>query len=231
MNPKQFLASNGWLTTVPAEMRTAILDNCIQRKFAKGEWFYRSDDLPGGIMGLASGKAMVISDEGPNPHTPIHMFVPGQWTGVAGTLLDYNNVTGVLAKTDCVVLYLQKAVLLRILSDRPELWRVVAEFLALGLHTAILAHYDLLISDAPRRIAATLLRIAGCRGPMAKNVPVSIPLTQVELCEMVNLSRTVVGAALRDFEAKGAICQSYGSIQVDPIRLSLEYENADVTLT
>ena len=80
---------------------------------------------------------------------------------------------------------------------------------------------DLLIPQTDRRVAATLLRLAGAHANPAAGKMGEIKLNQTELAEMANTSRHSVNRAFGRFEARGWIAVNYNVVQLrDPIALA-----------
>jgi CRP/FNR family cyclic AMP-dependent transcriptional regulator len=80
---------------------------------------------------------------------------------------------------------------------------------------------DLLIPQADRRIAATLLRLTRADEDERPEDPRGFRLRQAELGEMANASRQIVNRALSRFAGSGWIALGYQRIAVlDPAALA-----------
>ena len=73
---------------------------------------------------------------------------------------------------------------------------------------------ELLIPDAPRRIAAVLLRVTGAHEGVEPSDARGFLLTQHDLGEMANASRHHVNRVLGELEARGWIAKSYNHVRL-----------------
>jgi CRP-like cAMP-binding protein len=73
---------------------------------------------------------------------------------------------------------------------------------------------DLLIPEAPHRIASVLLRVTAAEDGVEPLHPDGFLMTQTDLGEMSNVSRPRVNRVLRDFVKNGWISQKYQRIRV-----------------
>jgi CRP-like cAMP-binding protein len=215
---RTFLATHGWLSLVPPEFRKDVLAKCHVRSFERGDAVYRLDDPPGGLFGLASGGITLEIAPGARSPYIAHFMRPGMWFGAAALLTGQPRRVGISATRPSVVLHLQANVFAAIASDNPEAWRWLSLILLMNTELAISVCDDLMIRDPKERATAILLRLTGCHvdGPGA-DTPTELDLTHDELATMTNLSRTTIGAMLREYEAEGWIEQSYRRIAIlDP---------------
>jgi CRP-like cAMP-binding protein len=94
----------------------------------------------------------------------------------------------------------------------------LAEF---NIRVPITAVADLLIAKSDRRVAAVLLRVTDVLNRALPTDPCGFVLTQNQLAEMSNVSRSTVNLVIGNFEAKGWVQVSYSRIAIKaPGRLS-----------
>ena len=216
---KQVLTMRGWLTKTPAPFREAVLSNCVLRDFAAGETIYAQGDRSGGLWGLAAGTIGVeLAGDHRNPGFA-YLTGRGFWIGAHPVVLGTDRQVGLVALRPSSLLHLPTASFLRLASEDPEAWRWLAVLPLMQTTLAFGVLDDLLIRDTRRRCAAVLLRLAGCRGPGAVSEPDDIHVTQEQLAEMLNMSRTALGEVLRWFEARGLISRRYGKLTIDNTKL------------
>lgn len=214
------LAARGWLTRVPAEFREAVLSHIALHTFDRGDWVFEQDKPAGGMWGIASGLTMISIRSDAEPEASAHIFGPGQWTGATALILGSERLHGLKCLAPSQIVFLSSRAFEKITTEIPDAWRWIGAMPAMNIQLAFMAVEDLMIQDPRRRCAATLLRLSGCRGPFRGAMPDDIPLTQEQLGQTMNMSRTVLGEVLRDFEREGAIDRRYKSIQVHPERLA-----------
>lgn len=200
--------------------RQKILSHCDLRNFAPGETIYAQGDKSGGLWGLADGTVGIeLSGQHRDP-TFAFLTNKGFWIGAPTLVMGAERQVGLVALRPSTLLHLPKSAFLAMTQQDPEVWRWLSVLPLLQNVLAFGVLEDLLIRDPRRRCAAILLRLAGCRGPLAVAEPEEVFATQEQLAEMINMSRTALGEVLRDFEAKGLILRRYGKMTVD--RLLLE---------
>ena len=216
---RALLGSRGWLSAVPADFRDAFLGACRPRSIAAGELFsLAGDDAAAGlgIYGVVSGQVAVTSAMN-SAEAPVGLlFNPGGWGGYA-PLIRPVRLANSRATTATMILHVSIAEVRRMLADRPDWWQPVATLtFEAGLVYARIA-VDLLLNRTDRRLAAILLHQSGCRHA---GQPADLHLSQIEIAEMINLSRYPTRRLLAAFEERGWLAQSYRRIKIlDPAQL------------
>jgi CRP/FNR family transcriptional regulator, cyclic AMP receptor protein len=210
------LAARGWLSFVPAEFRTEILSHVTLHAFDRGDWIFEQDKPAGGMWGIAAGMAAISIRSEEQPDAAAHIQVAGQWTGAAALILGSQRLHGLRCLAASQMVFLSSRAIEKIAAQMPDAWRWIGALPAMNMQLAFMTVEDLLIPDPRRRCAAILLRLAGCRGPFRGTVPDEIPLSQDQLGQTMNMSRTVLGEVLRELERAGAIARNYKRIQVHP---------------
>ena len=214
------LALIGWLSKTPEGFRDAILSGSNLRSFSPGETIYPQGDPSDGLYGLAAGTLAVELSGSTRPPGFASLMGKGFWTGGHTLLLGPGRQVGLVAITNCHLLQLSRAAFHGIARRDPEAWRWLAVLPLMQNAAALGVLEDLLIRDPQGRCAMILLRLAGCRGPFSGDCPEEVFVTQEELAEIANLSRTSLGDVLRKFEAQGLISRRYGRITIDRDRLT-----------
>jgi len=211
----EFLAEHGWLSFTPHDFRDKVLQRIQQRKFEKGELVYQVGDAPEGLWAIIEG-AVEISGSSPGavPHL-IHFAVPGFWFGEPPLIYGMRRVVTVTASRPSRLVTLPLSDCRAILEADPGAWRWIALLSAMTADLAIGVVADLLLRDPARRTSALLLRLAGMRSMVFPGKsPSPIYLSQEKVGSLVNLSRNSIIPVLQEFERRGFIKVSYGSIEV-----------------
>lgn len=209
----EVLARTGWLPMTPPEFSHSLLSHCRWRYFAAGSMIQHAGDRDCSMTGLARGTTAVTTVLSA-PDTPmIHIAHPGVWIGYAPMFTPQARTLDVVARSDIIVAQITLPEVEALLAERPQWWRY---FGALGvIYGNIAANIagDLMIRDSKRRCAAALLRLANCRFADPEGAQqVEAAMTQDELAAVANLSRTSVGAILRELEQAGLIALGYRSV-------------------
>jgi CRP-like cAMP-binding protein len=124
-----------------------------------------------------------------------------------------------MARSDVTTLHLPLRAIKELTNADPTIWRSVALNALLSFDLALRALHDAKLPDAPAKVSAILLRLAGHQNP--ESASRKIEITQTELADIAGLSRNVINRALRDLSKKGLVSVGYRFIEVsDPESLS-----------
>jgi CRP-like cAMP-binding protein len=214
------ISENGWLAMTPPDFRDWALDHLQWRGYAAGEGITHAGHEDGALYCVGDGQVHFVAGLGMDDIGTGYIGLPGIWWGHA-PLLGGERVGSTVASTDMLCGALPQSALRVRLASHPEDWEQMARAMAGLFRHSAGAHADLLISDSRRRVAATLLRLAGWRHRMHPlTPPPAIVCTQEQIAGAVALSRNTTGKILRDLEADGLIDARYGSLVVrEPARL------------
>lgn len=209
------IVSSGWLALLEPPTRAKVLDACTLRRSDRGKVLYRIGDAPDGLYGLISGSIRldtVQSDHGP---TMLNIFHAGSWLGEVEMFSRIPRITTMIVLRPVEYLYLPATALEFVSKASPEMWRALGHLAAEHVSLAVAGLDDLTIRSPSLRIVAVILRL--CSARLASNVaePVTeLDVTQAEIAQMSNLSRSVVGQRLDVFEHEGLIDRNYGRLVV-----------------
>jgi CRP-like cAMP-binding protein len=204
----------GWLSGAEPQLRARVLGAARQTLVGRGQRVWSAGDPPGGICGVVSGG---IGAEGSTRfHLPRlgHVYRAGDWFGHGPVLAGGRRVMGFVALEQSLLLTVPLETLQAMMRDDPEMARLVGEMANRGTQLGNHVACDLLIPEAPRRIAAVLLRVTGALDGVEPDDPRGFLLTQAVLGEMANASRHHVNRVLGEFEREGWIAKSYNHIRV-----------------
>ncbi len=209
------LAESGWLSVVPEELHSRITDACTIRTIRKGTTLWHFGDTADGLYLVMSGCIRAETSEsqrGPSMLTILHR---GSWIGEVEILSGTHRVTTMTALRDCSLLFLPRSDLMELLRQYPDLWHGLGYLASEHFCLAIASMYDLMARSSSVRVAAILLRMCGARIPaFPGSTFTDIDVTQTELGQLCNLSRSVVSTVLDDFEKRGLIATRYGRVRV-----------------
>jgi CRP/FNR family cyclic AMP-dependent transcriptional regulator len=209
------LTSRGWLAGFPAHLATAILERGIWRDFAPEDIVYASGAESDTIWGIASGSMKMFISAGEERMRFCHLVGPGYWFGELELLLDIPRIVEMRIAEPARLLRLRMKDLQSIAESFPEVWLSVARLAATNEALAAAAVDDLMLRDPRKRLAATLLRLAGLRWDFqGRPVLNPVPVTIQELSEAANLSRSVTAKIMSDLTTEGAVEKGYRSVHV-----------------
>jgi CRP-like cAMP-binding protein len=209
------LSEHGWLTLTSADFRDAVFDRLTIRKFSSGEAVYRAGDGEGGLWAIIEGG---VQFELPGPQLLpglTHVSIPGFWFGEGPLIGKTDRQNNAYASEPSIFATLSLSDCRAILEEDSARWQWVALLANMNRDLAMGVAADLLLQDPRQRIIATLLRLAGWRtGKYLTPNPGPVHLSQQQLGQIANLSRTVVSGTLRDLEQRGFIAVGYRSLEV-----------------
>jgi CRP-like cAMP-binding protein len=212
---EELFARFGWLSHQPTAFRQQILRMARPLDVARGAWVFAIDDPPGGIYGVISGG---IGIEGGGPFHMLrlgHVMRTGTWFGHHPILSDRGRRTqGMRATEDSALLHVPLLPLEALVKADAMAARCIGGMADGGsiLGTRIIS--DLLIPDAPKRVAAVLLRVMAAEEGVEPHHPDGFLMIQADLGEMANVSRPHVNRVLGAFEEKGWIAKRYQRLRI-----------------
>lgn len=216
------MASSPWLQRFPDDLRERLLANTrLLPPFDRGQRVYNIGDAPDGIYGVVGGCfgfEIAPQEEGPQL---IHQYRPGSWFGELGHVLERPRLAAMYATRPSQCLLLPGRELASLLRSDLRLWRFLALSLASASELALTVISDLMLRSPKRRLAASLLRVAGLRNDDSlQGISPQLDMTHAALAVLTNISRSTVAQYLQELEEEGYLKYRYGKIfLVDPLSL------------
>jgi len=209
------LREHGWLSLTAPDFRQAVLERSTLRKLAGGEALFRAGDRDGALWAIVDGG---VRFELPGPQLApglTHVAIPGFWFGEAPLIGRTARLFDAYAAGLSVFATVPFSDLRLLIEEDPARWQWIALLASMNRDMAMGVAADLLLQEPQQRIIAALLRLSGWRtGPHLAPNPGPIHLSQQQLGQISNLSRTVVSATLRDLERRGLIAIHYRALEV-----------------
>jgi CRP/FNR family cyclic AMP-dependent transcriptional regulator len=173
-------------------------------KYAANAVIYAQGDAASSINYLQKGKAKktVISKTG--KEAVLALLMPGDFFGEGCLNGHPRRMTTVTAMTECSIMRLERASMLRVLHDEPQFSEL---FILHLLHRNSRAEEDLvdhLFNSSEKRLARTLLLLANF-GKESKPEPVIAKISQETLAEMIGTTRSRVSFFMNKFRRMGFI--------------------------
>lgn len=212
---RRVLSRNGWFSRRPAELQARLIRHAQIKTVEADNWLYDTGDEAHGLYGVLSGSVTtrVVLDNGES--APINISGPGAIFGYAAQVLGGRRVTTTVTREPSEIIFVPQHALAAIAHDLPSLWLHFAELATEQLVFAarVIAERSLL---DPRAQLASRLYVHALAWGGARE-PVTLPIQQEELAELLGLSRKTVNRILKAFEAEGLVATGYRSIQIiDP---------------
>ncbi len=201
---EELLSHGYWFGALPVSLKRSIIDRAEIRKFRRNTAVHRIGDPVDGMYAALEGdfRAYLYGDEG--ERILLRLLGPKSWFGEFHLVDRYPTRTfEIWAASNCVALFLPKTAYDEISDESPENYR---HFVSLTcthqrflLRIAVEAR-----SDAPRRTARALLRIAKMHGRnLDGGVQLSINISQSDLASLVGVSRQYLNELISGWNEKG----------------------------
>jgi CRP-like cAMP-binding protein len=192
-------------------------------KYAPGVTIYAQGDAANAVFYLQKGKAKKTVTSEAGKEAVLAILASGDFFGEGCLNGQLRRVTTVAAMTECAVMRLEKASMLRVLYDEPE-------FSGLFIHHLLQRNsrieedlVDQLFNSSEKRLARTLLLLANF-GKDSKPEPVIAKISQETLAEMVGTTRSRVSFFMNKFRRLGLIDyngDAHGELHVNASLLNM----------
>jgi CRP-like cAMP-binding protein len=178
----------------------------------KGFVAYSQGDRAAAVFYIQNGriKITVLSEQGKEAVIAIHG--PGEFFGEGCLIGQPLRLATATALSDCVVMRLDKAAMLRSLNKKRELADVFTTHLLLRNSRIEADLVDQLFNSSEKRLARVLLLLAKF-GKEGKTEPIDTDISQEMLADMVGTTRSRVNYFMNKFRKLGFI-EYNGTLQV-----------------
>jgi CRP/FNR family transcriptional regulator, cyclic AMP receptor protein len=172
--------------------------------YRKNQTVFSQGEPADAVFHIQSGKVKVtvLSDQGKEAVVAIHK--KGDFFGEGCLTGQPRRLATVVAMTECAVMRLDKAAMVRVLHDEPDF---SAMFLAYVLARNARVEEDLvdqLFNSSEKRLARLLLLMANF-GKEGKPEPVIAKISQETLAEMIGTTRSRVNVFMNKFRELGFV--------------------------
>jgi CRP/FNR family transcriptional regulator, cyclic AMP receptor protein len=214
MSSSPLLRPDEWLGAQPKAFRDALAGMGRRRILAAGTPLYRREDW-GGIYGVQSGCLEIAIEFACSSLVGLHFAYPGYFIGNRPIKTGRPYAVSVSARLDSEIQVIAFNELQQMVCNRPEWWRCLAMLTDHWFDVGVCGGIDLMLRKPEARCIAALLRLGGYR-PFERisEQPRFVPVTQKELAENANLSRSTVNEILALHDKDGLIARSYGGIEI-----------------
>ena len=191
-----------------------------QEKITVGSAVYLQGEPAHAVYYLQKGKAKKTVTSKSGKEAVLAILEPSDFFGEGCLNGQTKRMTTVTALTDCSIMRLERAAMLRVLHDEPEFANL---FMLHLLHRNSRAEEDLvdqLFNSSEKRLARMLLLLANF-GKDSKPEPVIAKISQETLAEMIGTTRSRVSFFMNKFRRLGFIDYRGGAGQDLHVNTSL----------
>lgn len=212
------IGSKGWLSLLSDDARSRMLSRCVVGHTERGKALYRIGEAPSGLYYIASGCIRMDTVQSAHGPTTLNLFHTGSWLGEVELFSGMPRLTTLFVARPTMYLFLSRSTLEGISKEYPEVWRCLGHLAAEHVALAVAALDDMAIRPMSARLAAIILRLTGARidnDPLGHTTELDV--TQSELAQIANLSRSMTAELLREFDRHGIVERRYGGLKVNDL--------------
>jgi CRP-like cAMP-binding protein len=214
LRTREVLARQAWLHGHGADLVEPLLNHGRLASFQADQWTHAEGEEDTGILIVIRGLLHVMCQAPGDREILIGQAGPGGAIGQTARFGGGPRLVTVQCVEDSLVLLASDPVLMRIASERPQIWPAIAALLYSQVRDLLQLASEAIALPPRQRLAARMTRLA--QEQEAADGPV-LRLSQQSLAEMVGLTRKTVNGYLAEFEREGLIQRTYRSaILLDP---------------
>jgi CRP/FNR family cyclic AMP-dependent transcriptional regulator len=198
-DPKSFLARIG--------------DGRTISKYRRNEVVFSQGDVADAVFYIQKGKAKltVVSDQG--KEAVVAILGTDEFCGEGCLAGQPRRIATVTAMTECVIMRLQKASIVRALRDEPAFSEIFISHLLARTIRVEADLVDQLFNSSEKRLARLLLLLANF-GKEGRPEPIIAKISQETLAEMVGTTRSRVSFFMNKFRRLGFVDYNGGGLEV-----------------
>jgi CRP-like cAMP-binding protein len=173
----------------------------VERRYDRGDLILLEGDLGGALHYVYSGLVKVFKTSAGGKEQVLRLIAAGHTFNDVPVLDGGPNPASAAAMEPSIVYMIQRAELRKLIMTRPEVAEAVVQTLASALRHLVALVEDLSLRHVAARVAKILLE----QEASAQEGQQVYHLTQQEMAALAGTAREVVGRALKELEAAGAI--------------------------
>lgn len=187
--------------TLSSEDLAQVAALTVERRYERGDLILLEGDPDGALHYVQSGLVKVFKTSVGGKEQVLRLIAAGHTFNDVPALDGGPNPASAAAIEPSVVYIIRRAELRQLISTRPEVAEAVVQTLAGALRHLVALVEDLSLRHVTARVAKLLLE----QETSFQQGQQSYHLTQQEMAALVGTAREVVGRALKELEAAGAI--------------------------
>ncbi len=205
--------------TLGLEIIDRLLANAVIRKVARGTMIFAKGDPGSCLFGVCWGAVKISAPSAAGHDTVFNILHRGEILGEIALLDGRERTADAVALTDCELLVIERRYFVPLILAHPEIALKVTEVLCERLRRTSEQVQDVMFLDLPSRRAKALLRLTEVSLATATGQPTrrTIKITQLELGQMIGMSRESTNKQLRSWQARNLVRLERGGISLlDP---------------
>jgi len=201
-------------SSLEAEERAAIAVQARIRTFEAGETVFNLGSPGDHMMAVLSGTIRISVPSPDGKELVLTIIQPGEVFGELAALDGKERSADAIAENACTLAMLYRSDVLSFFQRNPSAWLKLVEVLCQRLRRTDQAFAEVALLQFPIRLAKMMLRLAEVRTNSTPATAAKIHFSQRELANMVGGARESVNRCLRNWQRRGIVQISEGSIVV-----------------
>lgn len=203
---RRILNETPFFRDLPAEEMPNIASVFRQRHYAAGEPIYHAGDEATRLLIVAAGMVRIVRPTIDGQDVLLDFASPGAVFGSLQMLGDATYTDDATALTECCILQATPEAFRNLLTRYPAAAMATLAFVADRLREAHSTIEGLSAHPVPRRVAATLLKLADRVGREREvDMLIDMPLSRQDLADMTGATIETVSRVVSDLRGRGII--------------------------
>jgi len=198
------------------ELEPAALDQlcryCTTRGFKRGTTIFTKGDAGNSLFAVISGAVKIGVSSAEGREATFNLIGPGELFGEIALLDGRERTADAVATAESELLVIDRREFLPFMRSQPVLAMKIIELLCARLRWISEHVEQVVLPDLPGRLAKALLRLAGKSEPKAAGHKLAV--TQLELSQMVGMSRESINKQLRAWAKRKWVRLERGGIAI-----------------
>lgn len=198
-----------------AQSLTEIQALCVTRRYVPGDAVFRQGEPGNTLVGLIAGQIRISVTSESGQELNLNLIEPGEIVGeIAFIDGGTRTATGTaVLPSQCITI--ARAPFFALMDRRPQISRHLLSLLCERVRWTSQLVADSAFLSVPDRMATRLLDLAQI-GTQAVQEDIVVRLSQQQLADYLGVSRQVVNGYLREWQSKGQVRLSRGTITLLP---------------
>jgi CRP/FNR family transcriptional regulator, cyclic AMP receptor protein len=197
-----------------AEERAAIAAQARIRTFNAGETVFNLGSPGDHMMAVLSGTIRISVPSPDGKELVLTLIQPGEVFGELAVLDGKERSADAIAENECTLAILYRHDVLSFFQRNPSAWPKLVEVLCQRLRRTDQVFAEVALLQLPVRLAKMMLRLLESRSRSEPEKGGKIGFSQRELANMVGGTRESVNRCLRNWQRRGIVQVTEGSIVV-----------------
>lgn len=200
------LATTQLFGDLPTDVLAAVAARCRPRHLRRGGVVFLEGDPAEAVHVLAAGRVKLVQETADGRAVILRLLRPGEPFSVAGGRGEARYPATAMALDDVVVLDLPAADFEALVASHPTVALAVVRELGARLRDAEARIRELQTERVDRRIARTLLRLAGAAGAHpAAGVEIGVALSRQDLADLCGTTLSTASRVLAAWHRQGLV--------------------------